>query len=246
MAHGEGAPAKGEADFPLAGAELVGEFDEVAAWPGKVDRDTDDDPPRGGRHHEHLVGEQDRLGDRVRHEEHRRGGRLPEGEQFVTEHLARQLVEGREGLVHEQHLRLEGEGEGDRHPLAHPARELGRAVREELAETEGGEDLPRGRAAGRFARRFTSSGRRTFSSTVRQGSSPRVWGTKPMCLFARARSTGSPKIERLPESAVTSPATIRRSVVLPQPLGPMRVTKLPRLISISIGARAATGPEGPR
>lgn len=40
-------------------------------------------------------------------------------------HLAAdQRVEGREGLVHEQHVGVGGQGAGEAHTLAHAAREL--------------------------------------------------------------------------------------------------------------------------
>ena len=50
--------------------------------------------------------------------------RAPEPQQLEVEPLAGQGVERAERLVEQQHPRLEGEGPGDRRPLAHPARQL--------------------------------------------------------------------------------------------------------------------------
>jgi len=44
-----------------------------------------------------------------------------------------------------------------------------------------------------------------------------------------ARETTCPPRRISPASAGSNPATVLRSVVLPQPLGPSRQTKLPRL-----------------
>ena len=49
--------------------------------------------------------------------------------------------------------------------------------------------------------------------------------------------TSRPPISTVPSDAVSSPATIRRQVVLPQPDGPSRTVKLPGSISIDRGTR---------
>ena len=73
-----------------------------------------------------VVGEEHRLGDRVGDEQ---GGGDPLGPdplQLDVEALAGHLVERAEGLVEQQHPRLGDERAGDRHALAHAARQLRR------------------------------------------------------------------------------------------------------------------------
>ena len=62
--------------------------------------------------------------DVMRHEEDRRGP----APQPLVQLFAGHLVEGRKGLVHEEHLRGVGEGARDVDPLDDPARELVRAL----------------------------------------------------------------------------------------------------------------------
>ena len=53
-------------------------------------------------------------------------GAFPEAQQLQVEPLAGQGVERAERLVEQQDLGLEGQRPGERHPLARPARQLGR------------------------------------------------------------------------------------------------------------------------
>jgi hypothetical protein len=85
------------------------------------------DPAGVGREHEETIGEQHSFFDVVGDEQHRRGGEVvarPQREQLGAEVLGGEHVEGREGLVHEQGVRLDDERASEAHPLAHPAREL--------------------------------------------------------------------------------------------------------------------------
>lgn len=52
-----------------------------------------------------------------------------------------------------------------------------------------------------------------------------------------------PPISTIPSDAVSSPATIRRQVVLPQPDGPSRTVKLPGWMSIDTRSRAVAPPQ---
>ena len=77
---------------------------------------------------------------------------LAEGElELPSEPLAQllplHLVEGRERLVHEEHLRVVGEGAGDGDALDHAARELVGPLVLVPAEPELGEEVPRDEAA---------------------------------------------------------------------------------------------------
>ena len=91
---------------------------------------------RARRHHDHAVGEEHRLGDRVGDEHDRRPRALPEPQQLHVEPLAGQRVEGAERLVEKQDPRLQRQGAGDRHALAGAARERGRLGRRELAQAD--------------------------------------------------------------------------------------------------------------
>ena len=88
------------------------------------------------RQHRHAVGEEDRLLDVVRHEQDRArllGERVGEP---ALHRRARDRVERAERLVEQQHLAAGEERAEERHPLAHAARELGRARVLELGEAE--------------------------------------------------------------------------------------------------------------
>src|SRR5690554_4368010 len=63
---------------------------------------------------------------------------------------------------------------------------------------------------------------------------PRRLGGLPAC--------STPPMLTTPASGSTKPATIRSTVVLPQPLGPSRVVKLPRGISRERSATATVSP----
>src|SRR5215467_7029421 len=101
---------------------------EQVAGPGQVHRHDVDDPARPGRHDDHAVGEDDRLHDVVRDEEHRALPLLPEAEQLEAHLLPRQGVERAERLVHEQERGLGDEGAAESDPLLHPSRELERVL----------------------------------------------------------------------------------------------------------------------
>jgi hypothetical protein len=55
----------------------------------------------------------------VRDEQHRLPGAFPDAKELVLQDYLRLLVQGRERLVHEQDLRVVGEGPGHGHPLLH-------------------------------------------------------------------------------------------------------------------------------
>ena len=139
--------------------------------------DLGDDAARARRHHDHAVGQVERLLDVVGHEQRRARLRLERlGEPRL--HLrAGERVERGEGLV-EQQQRPAGEEraqEGD--ALAHAAGELvgGRAL--EARQAEALEE--RRRAAARLAaaaRRPPRARAAAFASASRQGSSRSFWG----------------------------------------------------------------------
>src|SRR5215470_3281526 len=64
-----------------------------------------------------------------------------------------------------------------------------------------------------------------FSMTVRHGRSTAFWKTMP--ISERGAHTGSPATRTSPSVGDISPARMRRSVLLPQPLGPTSDTNSP-------------------
>src|SRR5688572_23214365 len=80
----------------------------------------------------------------------------------------------------------------------------------------------------------SSSGSLTFSSTVRHSNRTGAWNTIPYSRPMRAACAGLPLTSTLPAvGAVRSPIS-RRSVLLPHPDGPMRLTNSPRPMVRSI------------
>src|ERR687897_2784056 len=97
---------------------------EPALAPERARVDDVDDAARPRRHHDDLRGQEHRLGDRMRDEQHRLGGLVPQAQQLLVEVVAHDLVEGPEGLVHQEELRVERQGPRDRGALLHAAGEL--------------------------------------------------------------------------------------------------------------------------
>src|SRR6185437_1646529 len=86
--------------------------------------------------HDHAVAEQDGLLDRVRDEDHRGRPLLPDAQKLELKNLARLRVDGRERLVHQQHVRLDGECAGKTAALLHAARHLIRIGLLEAAQAD--------------------------------------------------------------------------------------------------------------
>src|SRR5207244_3649412 len=84
------------------------------------------DASRTWAQHDDTIGEIDRLFHAVGDQHDGLSLLGPELQQVVLEHTSRLLVDGRERLVHQQHLRAHGERAGQAHALLHPTRELGR------------------------------------------------------------------------------------------------------------------------
>src|SRR5438270_774470 len=107
----------------------LGRFE--ATGTGDVDGELGHDAPRPAGQHEHAVAQTHGLAHVVGDEQDGDPGRRPHPLDLVVEQVACDGVEGAEGLVHQQDLRLLGQRSCQRHPLAHCARELvGSAVAE--------------------------------------------------------------------------------------------------------------------
>src|SRR5579863_4478297 len=80
---------------------------------------------------------------------------------------------------------------------------------------------------------------RIFSSTVFQGNSAFSWNTKAISCGRGPRSA-LPETSTVPFVGSISPPTTLRSVLLPQPLGPIRQSSSPRMMSSEVSASART------
>ena len=116
-------------------------------------RDQLEDAARGGGEDQHPVRQEDRLVDVVRDEQDRLGPPRELLAEPLAELLALHLVEGREGLVHQQHGRIVGQRARDVDSLEHASREVVRALLLVPPEPELPKQLARGeaRAAARCA-----------------------------------------------------------------------------------------------
>src|SRR5579875_57785 len=101
-----------------------------------------------GAHDDHAVGQVDRLVDVVGHEQDCLAVALPDAQQLGAHDLPRLGVQRPERLVHEQHLRADGQGPRNADALAHAARELVRVVALEGAQPNAAQVLAGELAAG--------------------------------------------------------------------------------------------------
>jgi hypothetical protein len=120
----------------LLEAGLGGDVERARA--GSVDPRDRADPPGASREEHDAVGQEDRLGDRMRDEHDGRLRRLGEPLQLEVHLVARDRVERAEGLVHEQDLGVVAQGSSNGDALAHAAREL---PRERLLEALQADEL---------------------------------------------------------------------------------------------------------
>ena len=123
--------------------ELRRRRDLDRAWPRNAHVDALLDPSRPRSHDADAIGEQQRLLDVVRDEEHRLVVPLPDLEQQLLHQHARLRIEAAEGLVHQQHRRLHDEHTCDADALAHAARQFRRIAGLEPAQPDLLDDLRR-------------------------------------------------------------------------------------------------------
>ena len=83
-----------------------------------------------------------------------------------------------------------------------------------------------------------------FSPTVRCGKSASDWNTRQVGRrFAGTSLTVAPRMRISPEVGVSSPASMRSSVVLPEPDGPTMVKNSPSATSRSMPSTAVNVPK---
>ena len=210
------------------------------ARPRQVDRRSSSDAARARRHHQHAVGEEHRLGDRMGDEDHGLAPLEPDALQLEVHLLARHRVERAERLVHQQHRRVVDERAHDRHALLHAAGELPRIAVLEAAETDQREEIERHRSV----RARPSAARRPAAARCRarcaRGTAPAT-GRRRRCRGAARRSGCRARSPR-PPSGGSRPARILSSVDLPQPDGPTTATNSPSPTAKLIRSRAVTPP----
>src|SRR6266700_8102447 len=127
---------EGFRDLPAAAYIVGGGAKAFVARIRRVDQELGEDAagPRG--HHDDPLREIDRLEYGMGNEDDRLAQRLPERQQVVVEAKARDFVERRKRLVHQQELRLGDQRARDRGAHLHPARELARIALREAGKTD--------------------------------------------------------------------------------------------------------------
>ena len=147
------------------------------------------------------VGEERRLAQVVRHQDDGEAELLPEVAQHAPQFLAGEGVERGERLVEHQQRRLVDQRAAERDALLHAARQLPRKAVAEAVEADGLEQrlgllailLPSRGGSCCGAAATISSGSRTLSITLRQGSRFGFWNAMPAILTGPR--TLSPKID---------------------------------------------------
>jgi hypothetical protein len=112
------------ADLSRVHSELVRRHHVEVAGPRQLDAHHVHDPSRPRGHDDDAVGEEHRLRDRVGDEDDGLARLAPDAEELDVHELAGHGVERAERLVHQQQRRVVDERAGQRHALAHAARQL--------------------------------------------------------------------------------------------------------------------------
>src|SRR5262245_24110633 len=116
-------------------ARLHLDIDEVP-WARQVNRvAADDSAARGRREQHHLIGERDRLFEIMGDEDYGLARACPESENFGLHPQPRVDVERAEGLVHQDHIRLDYPALRYRDTLTHATAQLIRIMICESFET---------------------------------------------------------------------------------------------------------------
>src|SRR6185437_4765086 len=129
-----------------------------------------DDAAGPRRHHHDAARQEHRLGNRVRDEDHRLAGALPQLEELLVEPVADDLVECAERLVHEEEVGVERQRARDRDALLHAARELPREFAFEPVELDQLDDPRRALELFLFRQAHDLQGQRD----VAQHAAPRI------------------------------------------------------------------------
>ncbi len=180
-------------------------------------------------HHDDAVRELERLVLVVRHEQARDPELAVQLVEPVAELLPDACVERAERLVQQEDLRSRRERARERDPLPLSAGELIRVAVAEARELHELEQLldPRRRSRS-FAVLRTDRPNATFCATSCDGTARSAGTRSPTrrsCTVLYVCS--SPSIQIRPDVGSSSPAIIRSTVLLPEPLGPRSAVMLP-------------------
>jgi hypothetical protein len=147
----------------------------------------------------------------MRDEDHGFAFRIPELEKLQLQPLAGERIERSERLVHEQHQRVGCQGPRNRNTLAHPA----------------------GDAIDVVVRKW-----RKADEVDIMARDPVLFRIREIAaIFSRlGPSTSCPLTRTRPVVGVSSPPTMRITVVLPQPDGPTNTTNSPSAIDSDKGS----------
>jgi len=109
------------------------------------------DAPRPAREDQHPISQTHRLARVVRDEENGQPGLRPEPFQLLVQQVARDGVERRERLIHQEHVGVLRQRTGKSYPLLHATRQLVRAALFETVEVDPVKQLGRHPGARRVA-----------------------------------------------------------------------------------------------
>src|SRR2546425_9202824 len=131
---------------PELGAQRdeLGRFHRARVVQGEVQHRLD--PPGARRHDGDPRREEERLVQAVGHEDHGLARPAPDVQEPLPHEHARLLVEGAEGLIHQEDLCVDRERAADRDALLHAPGELARVLAREPLEAERAEEVRRDRA----------------------------------------------------------------------------------------------------
>ena len=206
---------------------------------GRRHRDQLEDATRGRGEDQHAVRQEHRLVDVMRDEQ----DRLGPPDELLTEPLAEllslHLVEGRERLVHQQHGRIVGQRARDVDSLEHAAREMVRPLLLVPSEPE----LPQELAGGEARASRDPLREHDVVDGALPGKDRGSLGHEPEQALRAGGAGRLGPIRTSPLDGDSRSATIRRSVVLPQPDGPTRATNSPAPTSRSILSSASVSPK---
>ena len=197
-------------------------------------------------HHRHSIGHRQRLLLIVGDEQRRDPGRSEDPPHLLPQPFAERRVEAGEWLVEKHQPRLRRQRASQRHPLLLAAGELVRIAVGQSPHADQRQHLADPAPARRaVARPVQAVGDVAVDREV--GEERALLKTIPICRRSGATQASgpvkvSPPRTTVPVSGLSKPAIARRSVVLPQPLGPTRVVRRWRGSSSSAPSTARTAP----
>lgn len=180
-------------------------------------------------HHQNAVGEQQRLGHVVGHEDGGQPHRIVQGADRLAQRVPGNRIERAKGFVHQQQSGPRGESPGDADTLALPARKrIGHPGRHLLRQIDQAQHL------GNAVRRIAQAGQPQADGDILTDRQVREKAdilkdiADPATEQVRgSASTATPSIVTRPALGAISRLTILSNVDLPEPEAPTSATKVP-------------------